>query len=131
MLVAAYVVLVAVGVMLGVLETFLVPQRVFGGVEGLSAVLALVVNGAVGGLAGIGMRSVSAAIVPTIAWLVTVGVLITYAPGGDVVLAGKLGNDPGVVKAGDAYLLAGVLAGGVSLIVAARFALRSASRSAA
>jgi hypothetical protein len=128
---ATYAVLVATGVMLGVLETFLVPQRLFGGIEGVSAVLALVVNAAVGGLAGIGMRSVSAAIVPTVAWLVTVGVLITYAPGGDVVLAGKLGNDPGVVVAGDAYLIAGVLAGGISLIVATRHALRTARRGTA
>jgi hypothetical protein len=123
-----YIVLVAIGVMLGVLETFLVPQRLFGGVEGLSVVLALVGNALVGGLAGIGMRSVAAAIVPTVAWLVTVGVLITYRPGGDVVMAGKLGNDPGVVVVGDAYLIAGVLAGGISLLVAAWHALRAARR---
>jgi hypothetical protein len=122
-LAATYVVLAAVGVMLGVIETFLVPQRVFGGLEGLAAVLALVVNSAVATYGGIGTRSFAGALVPIFGWLVTVGVLITYAPGGDVVLAGKLPADPGVVVVGDAYLILGLLAGGISLVVTARYAL--------
>jgi hypothetical protein len=123
MVMATYVVLAAIGVMLGVIETFLVPQRLFGGVEGLAVVLALVVNGTVGSFGGIGVRSFAGAIVPTFGWLVTVGVLITWSPGGDVVLAGKLGTDPGVVVVGDAYLISGFLAGGISLVVTARYAL--------
>jgi hypothetical protein len=121
--VATYVVLAAVGVMLGVIETFLVPQRLFGGVEGLAAVLALVVNAAIASFGGIGTRSFAGAIVPTLGWLLTVGVLITWSPGGDVVLAGKLPTDPGVVVVGDAYLIAGFLAGAISLVMTARYAL--------
>jgi hypothetical protein len=125
--IATYVVLAAIGVMLGVIETFLVPLRLFDGVEGLAAVLALVVNAAVASFGGVGTRSFAGAIVPTLGWLLTVGVLISWSPGGDVVLAGKLGADPGVVVVGDAYLIAGFLAGGISLVVTARYALSNAA----
>jgi hypothetical protein len=119
-LLATYVVLAAIGVVLAVIEAFLVPQRMFGGIEGLSAVLAFVGNVAVGSLGGIGTRTTTGAILPIASWFVAVGVLTTYSPGGDVVIAGKLPADPGVVVAGTAFLILGILAGGVALVVTVR-----------
>jgi hypothetical protein len=119
-LIATYVVLAAIGVVLAIIESFLVPQRILGGVEGLSAVLAFVGNTAVGSLGGVGTRTVAGAIVPVASWFVTVGFVSLYAPGGDVVIAGKLPADPGVVVTGMAFLLVGVLAGGVALVVTVR-----------
>jgi hypothetical protein len=43
------------------------------------------------------------------------------APGGDVVLAGKLPVDPGVVVVGMAFLFGGVIAGAVALVVTVRY----------
>lgn len=120
MLIATYVVLAAIGVVLAIIESFLVPQRIWGGIEGLSAVLAFVGNAVIGSLGGLGTRTVAGAIVPIASWFVTVGFVSIYAPGGDVVIAGKLPADPGVVVTGEAFLLLGVLAGGVALVVTVR-----------
>ena len=48
LLIATYVVLGCVGVLMATIEAFLVPQRLMGGVEGLSALLAVLGNLAVG-----------------------------------------------------------------------------------
>lgn len=121
MLLATYVVLAAIGVLLGVIEAFLVPLRLFGGIEGLSAVLALVGNAAIGSFGGIGTRTLAGAITPILGWFVAVGVLAVVAPGGDVVLAGKLAADPGVVVAGTAFLFLGVIGGAIALVVTVRY----------
>jgi hypothetical protein len=118
MLLATYVVLVAIGVLLGVIEAFLVPQRLFGGIEGLAAVLALVANAAVGTFGGLGTRTTAGAVAPIAGWFVAVAVLALVAPGGDVVLAGKLPADPGVVVTGSAFLILGVVGGAIALTVA-------------
>jgi hypothetical protein len=123
-LLATYVVLAAIGVMAAVIESFLVPQRVFGGVEGLSAVLAFAGNLAVGSAAGLATRSRAAAVTPTVSWFLTVGVLTVYLPGGDVVMPGRLPVDPGVVKVVPAFLILGILAGAASAFVTARYTAR-------
>jgi hypothetical protein len=115
-----YVVLAAIGVVLGVIEAFLVPLRLFDGVEGLSAVLAVVGNVAVGSFGGIGTGTLAGAAAPIIGWFVAVGALLLIAPGGDVVLVGKLPSDPGVVDAGNAFLFLGILAGAGAMVVTFR-----------
>jgi hypothetical protein len=117
-----YAVLAAIGVVLGVVGTFLVPQRVFGGVEGLSVVLALVGNALVGSFGGLATRRPGGVMVPTVSWLLTVAVLAFVAPGGDVVIPGRLPADPGVVIVGPIFLIAGVLAAGLALVVTVRYA---------
>jgi hypothetical protein len=120
MLFATYAVLAAIGLVLGVIEAFLVPLRLFNGVEGLSAVLAVVGNVAVGSFGGVGTRTLTGAIAPIGGWFVAVGALLLIAPGGDVVLVGKLPADPGVVDVGNAFLFLGILAGAVALVVTFR-----------
>lgn len=127
MLAATYVVLAGIGILLGVIEAFLVPQRLFGGIEGLSVVLAVVGNAGLGTAAGIATRSFMGAVVPVAAWFVTVGFISTYAPGGDVVLPGRLTQDPGVVHVTTAFLLLGVVAG-VAAIVATSYFTRRVNR---
>jgi hypothetical protein len=120
-LIATYVVLAAIGVIAAVIECFLIPQRIFGGVEGLSAVLAFAGNVAVGIAAGLAMRSRLAAAIPTVSWFLTVGLLTVYLPGGDVVMPGRLPTDPGVVKVVPAFIIVGILAGGIATVVTRRY----------
>jgi hypothetical protein len=119
-----YLVLLAIGLLLGAMDAFLVPQRLFGGVEGLAAVLALVGNTAVGSFGGLATRSMIGAIVPAVGWFVAVGVLMTIAPGGDVVIAGRLPADPGVVDVGMALLVLGIFGAGIALLVTSRYTKR-------
>jgi hypothetical protein len=114
---AVSVVLAAVGVVLGTIEAFLVPLRLFGHIEGLSVVLAFAGNAGVGSLAGVGTRAVRVAVVPVGAWFITVGALTVYAPGGDVVLPGQLPSDPGVVWVTMLFLAGGLLGGGLAVVV--------------
>jgi Family of unknown function (DUF6113) len=123
-LAATYVVLAAIGVLLGVIESFLVPQRIFGGVEGLAVVLAVAGNGLVGTLGGIGTRTIAGAVAPVMGWFVAVAVLTAVAPGGDVVLPGQLKSDPGVTHVTAAFLILGVLAGAIGLVATARYTKR-------
>lgn len=123
-LLATYLVLVAIGVVLGGIEAFLVPKRLFGGIEGLSVVLALVGNTAIGSFGGLGTRTAAGAVAPIAGWFVAVGALAVLAPGGDVVLAGRLPADPGVVATGSAFLIAGVVAGALALIITLRYTKR-------
>jgi hypothetical protein len=118
---ATYLLLALVGVLLGVIETFLVPLRLFSGLEGLSILLAFVGNALVGSFGGLGTRTMGGAIAPIAGWFAAVGVLAVVAPGGDVVLAGKLPVDPGVVVVGMAFLFSGVIAGAVALVVTVRY----------
>lgn len=121
---AICLVLAAIGLILGTIESFLVPLRLFNGVEGLSVVLAVVGNAFIGTLAGLATRSLAAAVMPVVGWVIAVGALLLVAPGGDVVFVGKLPVDPGVVVVGDVFLFAGILAGAVALVFTVR-AIRS------
>jgi hypothetical protein len=124
-MVVLVLVLGSVGVLLGGIEAFLVPQRVFG-VLGFAAALALVGNLVAGTLAGIGTRSIQATLIPVMAWFVTVGVLSAVSIGpNSVVIAGKLPEDPGVVAAGEALLIAGIVGGALALVVTAYFTKRA------
>jgi hypothetical protein len=125
MLVATYVVLAGIGVLLGAIEAFLVPQRLFGGIEGLSVVLAVIGNAGLGTAAGVATRSFMGALVPVAAWFVTVGFVSSYAPGGDVVLPGRLPADPGIVHVATAFLLLGVVSGAAGLVATSYFTRRA------
>lgn len=131
--IATLVVLAVIGVVLGVIEAFLVPVRLFGGVEGLSVVLGFVGNAAVGTFAGIMMRTARAAAVPVLGWFVAVAAITMYAPGGDVVLPGQLKTDPGVVVVTTLFLICGLLGGAAAIVLTVVAGARSgaAARSAA
>jgi hypothetical protein len=123
---AAVVVLVAVGAVLAVLGAFLVPLRLFGDVEGLSVVLAVLGNLLVGLAAGYGLESPWGAVAPGLGWLVTAGFLSSFAPrGGGVLIPGKLANDPGVVVVATLWLFGGLAAIGIAIAVTA---IRRSSR---
>ena len=107
-LVAAYVVLLVLGFVIGIYGAFLVPLRLPGGIEGLADVIGLVGPMAAGYLAAVGLRTAPAAVFPGIGWIVSVLVL-GYSPGGDVVIPGSLGKDPGIGTVGSLYLLSGLL----------------------
>jgi hypothetical protein len=111
--------------MLAAIEAFLVPLRLWGGVEGLSVVLAFAGNAVVGSFAGICLRTTRVAAVPVVAWFVAVATITAYAPGGDVVLPGQLKTDPGVVVVTTLFMICGLLGGAVA-IVATMFATRRA-----
>jgi hypothetical protein len=121
---ATFVVLAAIGVVSAAIESFLIPQRIFGGVEGLAVVLAVVGNAVVGTAAGLSTRTKAAAVIPTAGWFLTVGVLTVYLPGGDVIMPGRLDSDPGVAKVVSAFLILGILGGAVALLVTSRFTAR-------
>ena len=118
---AVYAVLVLLGAMLGIWGAFLVPLRLPGGIEGFSDVLALVGNIAVGFLAARGARSVPAAAMPGIGWLVAVLAVGTVArPADEVVIPASLGNDPGVGHVGTFYLLLGAVGAVAAILLANR-----------
>ena len=118
-LVASYVVLTLLGVAIGVWGAFLVPLRLFGHIEGLADVIGLGGTVAAGCLGGLGLRSAPAAVMPGVGWILAF-LALGYSPGGDVVIPGKLGNDPGVAIVGTLYLLSGFLGTLVSAVLVAR-----------
>src|SRR4051794_41525866 len=94
---------------------FLVPTRLPGGVEGLSVLIAVVGNVAAARLGGFGFGTPLAAAMPGLGWLVAVIVLAGGVPGmsahpPDVLLPGKLPQDPGIGVGGIGYLFAGAVA---------------------
>jgi hypothetical protein len=117
-------VLLAVGGFLGLIGCFLVPLRLGGSVEGLAVVIALVGNFAVGVLGGFGTRSTRSALLPGVGWFVVVGVVSLLAPGGDVIIPGKLPEDPGVVTVGEAFLILGVAGAIAAIAVTALYTRR-------
>jgi hypothetical protein len=123
-LIVTYVVLVAIGVLLATIETFLVPLRLAGGVEGLSAVLALLGNAVVGSIGGAGTRTTLGAILPGFGWFVAVAFFTFYVPGGGVVIPGALPVDPGIVAVGLALLILGIFGIGLALLVTSRYTAR-------
>lgn len=125
MLAVTYVVLAATGVVAAVIEGFLVPQRLPHGVEGLAVVLTVAGNLVVGLIGGIGTRTVAGALVPLVAWFFMVGFLMSYGPGGDVILPGGLAVDPGIPRVTIAFLLLGVIAGCLAVVLTLRYTRRA------
>ena len=118
-LVATYLVLGVLGAAIGVWGAFLVPLRLFGGVEGFADVVGLVGTAVAGGLGGLGLRSAPAAVVPGIGWILAV-LALGYSAGGDVVIPGSLGNDSGVAVVGTLYLVSGLMGTLVAGVVVGR-----------
>jgi hypothetical protein len=102
---------------LGTIEAFLVPLRLFGGVEGLAVVLAMLLNPAVGLVAAVGLRSTAGAGAPAAGWFVAASYATFVAPHGSVVVPGTLGNDPGVPVVGLLWYFGGVLASSSAIVV--------------
>lgn len=120
-LAAVYAVLLVLGALLGIWGAFLVPLRLPGGIEGFSDVLALVGNILVGFFAARGARSVPAAAMPGIGWLVAVLAAGTVArPHDEVVIPSSLGSDPGIGKVGTFYLLLGAVGAVAAVLLANR-----------
>lgn len=118
---AVYAVLVLLGAVLGVWGAFLVPLRLPGGVEGLADLIAFGGNLAVGLLAAWGCRTVPAAAMPGLGWLVSVLVFITIVrPGDEVVIPGKIGSDPGIGIVGTLFLFAGATGAVLAVLIAGR-----------
>jgi hypothetical protein len=118
---AVYAVLFLLGVALAVWEAFLVPLRLPGGTEGLAVVLAFGGNLAVGVGAARAVRTVPAAAMSGIGWLVAVLVLSSVArPADEVVIPSKLATDPGVGTVGTLLLFAGALGTTIAVVLANR-----------
>jgi hypothetical protein len=128
LLVAADLSLVAAGVMLGVWAAFLVPLRLFGHIEGLSDVIALVGTFGLGWLGASGTGTVVASVLPGLGLLPVAIAAGGNGPGGDLVVPGKLGDDPGVGVVGTLFVFAG-LAGLVAAVVLATRQTRRQLRS--
>lgn len=108
-------VLVAIGALLGLIGSFLVPLRLGNGVEGLAAVIALVGNAAVGLLGGFGARSTRSATLPGVGWFLAVIAINMVSRGGDVIIPGSLPVDPGIVVVGYAFLALGLVGAGLAI----------------
>jgi hypothetical protein len=120
-----WVVLAAIGLLLGVIEVFLIPQRLFGGVHGLAALLALVGNALLVSFGGVATRSYVGAVVPMLTWIVAVFLAGLVRPGGDVIIPGRIPTDPAVVWVGQAVLLLGIFGCAFGLVATAYFTARS------
>lgn len=119
-------VLFGLGALAGVVGTFLVPERI-GSFGYFSAVVGVVGNLVVGFLGGLGTESRLGALTPFLGWFIAVGLLVTepfVSKGGDVVVPGMLGNAPGVVHAGVAFMVGGLLAAILPIVVISRFTER-------
>ena len=127
LLVAADLALLAAGVMLGVWAAFLVPLRLFGHVEGLSDVLALAGTFGLGWLGAYGTGTVVASIIPGLGLLPVAIAAGGNGPGGDLVVPGQLGDDPGVGVVGTLFVFAG-LAGLVAAVIVATRRTRHAPK---
>jgi hypothetical protein len=116
--VAGYVALFLLGVVLAAWETFLVPLRLPGGVEGLSVLLAFAGNVGAGALGQFGFGTPLAAAMPGLGWLPAVLVLGGGAPGhaGDVLIPARIATDPGVSKVGIGFMIAGAIGAVVAVV---------------
>jgi hypothetical protein len=122
--IATCVVLFVAGALLGTIETFLVPQRIFGGLEGLAVLLAFGGNTILGSIGGIGTRSMAGAAAPLVGWFIAVATFTFISIRGDVVVPGKLPSDPGIVVVGEAALALGLLGALVAVFATMYFTLR-------
>lgn len=100
-------VLVVLGAVVGVLEAFVHPLRLWGLPAGVA--VAVVVNFAVPQLVGRGTRSRMFALVPCAAWLLSVIALSVGRPEGDFVVPGN--------ATGYAFLLAGTIASVLGVVL--------------
>lgn len=121
---ASYVVLAALGLLLGTVGAFLVPAGIVGGFLGISTLVAVLGNLVAGLLGGFGTASKGGAYAPFAGWFLAVLILNSVAPGGDVVFAGRLPADPGVVRAGYAFMIAGLVASIVTIVLTSRYTAR-------
>ncbi|MBV9872960.1 MAG: hypothetical protein JO214_20285 [Frankiaceae bacterium] len=122
-LATTYLVLAAAAALSAVIEAFLVPERT-AGVVGLSLLLAVVGNVALGLLGGVGTRTWAGSAIPLVAWAVVLAVLSASGPGGDVILPGALPPDPPVAHVSVALLFAGLIAGAVAVVLTSRYTTR-------
>ena len=107
-------VLAVLGIVLGVVESFVHPLRVFGLPVGVA--VAVVVNFGVVHLVGRGTRSRLYALVPGVGWLLTVVVLSVGRPEGDFVVPGTW--------VGYAYLIGGTVGALVGAVLLPWYSLR-------
>jgi len=127
-LAAGYVLLLVLGAVIGVYGAFLVPLRLVGGVEGLADVLGFAGPLAAGYFGAVGLGVAPAAVFPGIGWILSI-LLLGYSPGGDVVIPGKLGTDPGIGMVGSLYLISGLLGTLAAGVLASTHLRRAARRS--
>jgi len=127
-LAAGYVLLLVLGAVVGVYGAFLVPLRLVGGVEGLADVLGFAGPLVAGYFGAVGLGVAPAAVFPGIGWIVSI-LLLGYSPGGDVVIPGKLGTDPGIGMVGSLYLISGLLGTLAAGVLASTHLRRAARRS--
>jgi hypothetical protein len=123
---AVYAALAVLGAALGLWGSFLVPLRLFGGVEGFSVLLALVGNAVVGAAAAKLSDSLPASVMPGIGWLValllTIGML---QPSDEAIIPSALKTDPGIGTVGALYLFAGPVGTILAVWWAQRFTRRA------
>jgi hypothetical protein len=125
MLAAGYVLLLVLGVVIGVWGAFLVPLRLPGGVEGLADVLGFAGPLVAGYLGAVGLGVAPVAVFPGIGWILSI-LMLGYSPGGDVVIPGKLGTDPGIGMVGSLYLISGLVGTLAAGVLASRHLRRTA-----
>jgi len=102
-----------------------VPLRLFGGLEGFADLLGLAGPLVVGYFGAVGLGVAPAAVFPGIGWIVSM-LLLGYSPGGDVVIPGKLGPDPGIGTVGSLYLISGLVGTLAAGVLASRHLRRTA-----
>ncbi len=127
--VACYVALTVVGALLALWGAFLVPLRI-GGVEGLSVVIAVVGNLAVGVLGAVGTGTRLGAVLPGVGWVVVALAMGSSRPEGDLVIPGRLSTDPGVGTVGTLFLMLGAVAAAVAVGIGPASARRFTERRA-
>jgi hypothetical protein len=113
------------GIGYGAWATWLVPERFWGGVEGLSLLITALGNLGVGVLSARALRSPRAALLPVAGWFVTTATFsLLVGPGGDIVIPGGLPSDPGVVVVGELNWLLGLVSAGLAVFVGWRRLVR-------
>ncbi|MDQ1696849.1 MAG: hypothetical protein QOJ03_2202 [Frankiaceae bacterium] len=121
-LAVVYAALILLGGVLGIWGAFLVPLRLPGGIEGLADVIAVGGNLVVGVLAARSTRTVQAAAMPGLGWLVAVLLVLTVVrPADEVIIPGRIPSDPGIGPVGTLFLLGGAVGAVVAVLLAGRF----------
>lgn len=127
LLAGGYLLLLVLGAAIGVWGAFLVPLRLPGGLEGLADVVGFAGPLLAGYLGAVGLGVAPAAVFPGIGWILSI-LLLGYSPGGDVVIPGRLGTDPGIGTVGSLYLVSGLLGTLAAGVLASAHLRRSAAR---
>ena len=113
-----WLLLVVAGVLLALVGSFLVPQRLLG-VPGIALVVALLGNAGTGILGGRAGGLIGAA-VPQAAWIVVALLAASTGPGGDVIVPGRLPSDPWVSRIGVLFIVAGIAGAGIGFFLVTR-----------